>query len=74
MRKIDNLAADFFALFVGKIDFLIDYIRFYYRKNYKFKEGFKLLLKSVYMNQNFIGHSDMCSTPQVKFYPPPSLG
>ena len=70
MRKINNLAADFFALFVRKIDYLIDCIWFYYRKNYKFKEGFKLLLTSVYMNQNFIDHNDMCSTPPGKILPP----
>ena len=72
MRKINNFVADFFALFVSAIDdFLIDCIWFYYKKNHKFKEGIKLLLKSVYMNQNFIDHNDICSTsPPGKILPP----
>ena len=55
------------AAFVKKMsDFAI-------KRNHNVKEGLKLLVTLVYLNQNYINHDYVCSTTQLKFYAPPSF-
>ena len=46
---------------------------FVIKRNYQYKEGFDLLLTLVYMNQQFIDHNYICSTPSLTTYPHPLL-
>ena len=55
------------AVFVKKINYLIDWIQFYYQRNHQFKERFDLLLTIVYNTQNYIDHDYICSTPSYHY-------